>query len=142
MHYMGFVFVDEPTVKAVEAAMEFHDYFDFFQFGWQDGRHELGNGHPDSVEFNYCRTSDLPQDLFPYFFVAGDCLAFSDGIEKITREDWAMCEGGDWKPETMSEAVKAYKKAQAEREPVPGWEDSLKGAIEKYNFVVVVNAHC
>jgi hypothetical protein len=30
MHYLGSVFVDEPTVEAVESAMESHHRWDFF----------------------------------------------------------------------------------------------------------------
>lgn len=88
MHYMGYVFVDEPTRAAVETAMRDHkgEHWDWYRCGgrWDghfDGeeemkRRETDNGfnfaeHNNNVERNCKRVSELDPEKPPYFFVAG-----------------------------------------------------------------------
>lgn len=91
MHYMGYVFVAEPTKEAVAEAMEDHggengDEWDWYRCGGRwDGhfggeeemkRRETDNGFNfadmnDNAERNCKKVSELDPDNPPYFFVAG-----------------------------------------------------------------------
>lgn len=89
MHYLGFVFVKEPTREAVEKALADWkgDEWDWYRCGGRwDGyllgaeemkRRETDKGfnfadENDDPARNSCRVADLPADVkVPYFFVSG-----------------------------------------------------------------------
>lgn len=88
MHYVGFVFVDEPTVRAVADAMEPHkgDHWDWYRCGGRwDGyfggeaemksRETHGGFNFDeknnNPERNAKRVSELGEIKAPHFFVSG-----------------------------------------------------------------------
>src|ERR1700723_2108566 len=87
MHYLGFVFVKEPTFEAVQEAMKGHEnhHLDWYHpggryDGYLQGQEEMKkrstengfNFSPENekVERNFCKVVDLPKDKKPYFFVS------------------------------------------------------------------------
>lgn len=87
-HYLGLVFVKNPTLEAVTEAMADHegDKWDWWRpggrwDGWLQGEEEMAKRETDrgfnfskeneQVSLNYCRVSELPVDRIPFFFVSG-----------------------------------------------------------------------
>lgn len=140
MHYLGFVFVDDPTEAAVEKAMAPHQnaHWDWYRPGGRwDGflqgdaeqeKRATTNGFnfaPENEQAarNCCKVSELPNDKLPHFFVT----------------DW------DFVPK---EYYNAYEKSPhwdgyGAILPTPNWDDRYKKALQdnKDKFVVVVDAH-
>lgn len=140
MHYLGFVFVDEPTNEKVAAAMEDHknEYWDWYRCGgrWdgylagpeEEKRRETSGGfnfgeQHDQASRNFCRVADLPPDKKPHFFVSG--------YDWVPREYYNKYE--------KSPHFDGYGAILE----TPHWEDRWKAALEKHkdDFLVVVDAH-
>lgn len=140
MHYIGFVFVDEPTDDAVKAAMQEHyeRKWHWYRCGGRwDGyfggeeemkRRKTHNGfnfesENNSASRNACRVNELPPDKIPYFFIAD-----YNWVPKKYYNEYVKSSYGDY----YGEIVKT-----------PDFEKRFREAIAKYKdkWVVVVDAH-
>lgn len=140
MHYLGFVFVDQPTKEAVAEAMEDHKdtKWDWYRCGgrWDGyfgGDEEMArratdnsfNFQPrnDDASTNFCKVSELPADKRPHFFVVDYCF-----VPKEYYNEYEKSPHGDFYGAIL---------------PTPHWEERWQAALVKHadKFVVVVDAH-
>ena len=125
MHYLGLVFLDEPTTEALEKAMKPHEekHWDWYRpggrwDGWLQGKEEMDrratsggyNYNPENelIAGNFCKVSELPTGKQPAFFVADD--------EFVPREYWNDYEKSPWDGGGYGAIV-----------PTPHWEERRKG---------------
>lgn len=139
MHDLGLVFLDEPTLEALEKAMKPHEgkHWDWYRpggrwDGWLQGEEEKRatsggyNYSPENelIANNFCRVSELGNDKYPAFFVADD--------EFIPREYWNDYVKSPWDGSGYGAIV-----------PTPYWEERFLAALRAYKdkYVIVVDAH-
>ena len=141
MHYLGFVFVAEPTEKAVAEAMGAHkgSEWDWYRCGGRyDGylqgademeRRSTENGFNFSSENekaakNFCKVCDLPEGMKPYFFVSD--------YDFVPREYYNKFEKSSYHTEFFGAIL-----------DTPYWQERWEAALKKYadKYIVVVDAH-
>ena len=130
MHYVGFVFVDEPTKEAVAAAMEDHGvdngrHWDWYRCGGRWDGYLLGEDEMKSREtdngFNW------NHDGAPHFFVEGYYFVAKEYYNEYELSTWST-------PEKPNYGAILPTPNFATR-----YEDAIKRNPDKY--VVVVDAH-
>jgi hypothetical protein len=145
MHYLGFVFVDEPTEAAVEKAMEHHkdEHWDWYRCGGRWDGYFLGETEMTAREthngFNFddknksalnnaVLVKDLKPDQRPAFFVAG--------YDFIPKEYYNAYERSPYPSQSGKQFYGAIL-------PTPDFEQRYLEALEanKDKWCVVVDAH-
>ncbi len=149
MHYLGFVFVDEPTKEKVEEVMVFYkdDEWDYYRCGGRwDGYlqgeeeqrlRETNNGfnfgdRHDQPSRNCVRVADLPEGKEPYFFVT---KRYFVAKTYYNRHDVRMKDG---KLHVFEGEIVCGGVVET-----PYWEERYKQTLEAYKdkWIVVVDAH-
>ena len=149
MHYLGFVFVDEPTKEEVAEAMApFEDKeWDYYRCGGRWDGYLLGEeeqrlretqngynfgGTHDDPSKNCARVSEIPPGKDPYFFVTKRYF--------VPKRHWS-----DHEPRLKDGIPYVYDGETMYGGVVdtPNWEERYKEALEVYKdkWVVVVDIH-
>ena len=140
MHYLGFVFVDEPTNEAVAAAMaDFKDReWDWYRPGGRYGGYFGGEvemkkrqthdgfnfeDSNESAAANCIKVADLPEGRTPYFFISE-----ATWVPQEYYNDYEKSPIGDYYGAIL---------------PTPDFKKRWKEALEinKDKYIVVVDAH-